>query len=133
VSTTTGRLCQATTKSGRPCQAPPLAGSDFCFHHDPAKAAERKAARSRGGKARHGRLINSIPDHSEAASVQTPEDVLSILEREINTVLRFEPSLNRARTVTAMCQAALRIQDQAEIEARIAALEEVLEKGNEQT
>ena len=46
---TTGRQCKAINKQGQPCGAFALARSNYCFHHDPTKAAERKAARSKGG------------------------------------------------------------------------------------
>ena len=43
------RMCKATTQSGEPCQAPAMAGSDFCFAHDPTKTEQAEAARRAGG------------------------------------------------------------------------------------
>ncbi len=56
---TTPRMCQATTQSGEPCQAPAMASSDFCFAHDPSKATEADAARRAGGLQRARQMDRS--------------------------------------------------------------------------
>jgi hypothetical protein len=33
--------CAGITRAGQRCSSPPVAGSDFCFLHDPARAAGR--------------------------------------------------------------------------------------------
>jgi len=48
-------MCDAITKQGARCRAPARAGSRYCFHHDPACAAQRHEARVKGGKARQAR------------------------------------------------------------------------------
>jgi hypothetical protein len=45
-------LCTATRADGQPCRAPALPGSGYCLNHDPNRAAERQAARERGGRNR---------------------------------------------------------------------------------
>jgi hypothetical protein len=94
---TTNR-CQATTQDGTPCQAYALAGSDYCFHHDPARAAERRQARSKGGRARHGRHISPV-GQAEPIVLDTMADVTTLLERAINETLQLENSIQRARTL----------------------------------
>mgnify|MGYP001577788517 CR=1 FL=1 len=54
--------CAAATKSGQPCRGRPLPGRPFCLSHDPSLAAERDAARQKGGRnraaaARLGKLL----------------------------------------------------------------------------
>jgi len=44
--------CQATKLDGNPCQAPVLAGSRFCWSHDPANRDAADAARRAGGAQR---------------------------------------------------------------------------------
>lgn len=44
--------CQAIARSGRPCGSPPLAGSAWCFIHDPAGAEARRESSRKGGHAR---------------------------------------------------------------------------------
>lgn len=44
--------CKELTAKGKPCEAP-AGASGYCFHHDPARAAERHAARVKGGATSH--------------------------------------------------------------------------------
>lgn len=46
---TTRNLCVSTRRDGQPCTVQALPGSDYCFAHDPARAAQRAEARRRGG------------------------------------------------------------------------------------
>jgi hypothetical protein len=94
----TANRCQAITQEGTPCQAYALAGSDYCFHHDPARAAERRQARSKGGRARHGRHIGPV-GQAEPVVLDTMADVATLLERAINETLQLENSIQRARTL----------------------------------
>ncbi len=122
---TTAKPCKATTQRGAPCQTP-ASGSGWCFHHDPNRAAERAAARAKGGYARHGRAVGSVGAHHAPVSVKTVEDILSLLEDTINDVLALENSLNRARVLGTLALAALRVLEGHELEQRIAALEALL-------
>jgi hypothetical protein len=94
----TANRCQATTQDGTSCQAYAVAGSDYCFHHDPARAAERRQARSKGGRARHGRHIGPV-GQAEPVALDTMVDVATLLERAINETLQLENSIQRARTL----------------------------------
>ncbi len=117
--------CQHTKKNGQPCGAYALRGSAYCFSHDPASAAQRAESRSRGGKARHGRTLTR-PAESAPAVLQTPGDMLAVLEGELNAVLGLETSLHRARTVAALVGVALKTLELNELAAlaeRMAALE----------
>lgn len=123
--TSTAKLCQATTKRGQPCQSP--AGADgFCFWHSPARAAQRAAARSKGGKARHGRAITYLPAEETEISLKSAEDVLALIERAANDALKLERSLSRSRTLGSLAAVALKAVEVTELEARIAALETLL-------
>ena len=51
--------CEGTTPSGRPCQAPMLAGSRFCWSHDPANERAADAARRAGGAQRARQMDRS--------------------------------------------------------------------------
>jgi hypothetical protein len=46
-----GKTCSAMTSEQLKCRAPALAGSEFCFFHDPTKAVERRDAQASGGPA----------------------------------------------------------------------------------
>ena len=123
--TSTARSCQATTRSGQPCKAAALADSPFCFTHDPNTADDRRAARSKGGAARHGRVIGSAAP-AEPVSVKTTADIVGLLERAINDALGLENSLNRARTVGYLALAACKALELDQLADRVAALEAVL-------
>ena len=57
--TTAPRGCEATTQSGNPCQAPTLAGSRFCWSHDPANEKAADVARRAGGAQRARQMERS--------------------------------------------------------------------------
>lgn len=40
------KLCKARKQDGSKCEASALAGSEFCFFHDPSRSADRRAAQS---------------------------------------------------------------------------------------
>ena len=121
----TAPKCQAITQDGTPCRAYALAGSDYCFHHDPAQAAQRSAARSKGGRARHGRHIGPV---GRAAPVElgTMADVAALLQQAIDDTLKLENSLQRARTIGYLAGHFLKALDMAALEQRVIALEHAL-------
>lgn len=124
VSTANRSKCTATNRHGKPCEAYAVAGSEFCFAHDPTLRAKRKEARSAGGKARHRRHITWADDDLRAAvRIRSVADVLALLERATVDELRLENSHNRNRTIASLATAALRALEVGELEQRIAALE----------
>lgn len=121
----TANKCQATTQDGTPCQAYAVAGSDYCFHHDPARAAERREARRRGGRARHGRHIGPVGP-AEPVALDTMADVAALLKCTIDDTLKLENSLQRARTVGYLANLFIKALEMAALERQVAALERVL-------
>jgi len=122
----TAPKCQATTKNGTPCQAYALAGSDYCFHHDPDQAAQRREARSKGGRARHGRHIGPV-GQAEPIELGTMADVATLLRQVIDDTFKLENSLQRARTIGYLAGHFLKALDMAALEQRVIALEHALE------
>lgn len=120
----TARQCKGRTKSGAPCRVATLRGSDYCFTHDPATAQQRKAARSKGGAARHGRMVGVVGQPEKPISVKTIADIVALLERAINDCFAMEKSLARARTVGYLAIAACKALEVADLAARIETLEE---------
>lgn len=123
--TTTGERCKATTRKGSPCQAWAVEGSRFCFWHDPARAQERRAARAKGGKARHGRQIGPTGG-AEPVKIGSAADTLPILERAVNDLLALENSVNRARAIGYLCGQVVKVFEVTDLQARMEALESVL-------
>ena len=116
-----GKRCKHIKANGEPCLAYAIEGSDYCYWHDPATAAQRSEANQRGG--RNSRRVRYIPSEAGDVAIQTPGDVLTVLENELNTVLQFDPSLARARTVGFLVGHALKALEVAELATRIEALE----------
>ena len=121
MATSTAKTCKATTKAGQPCGG--WAGaSGFCFSHDPARAAQRKEARARGGRARHGRRIGTVGADGQV-TIEGLGDVVHVVTAEINTLLTLEKSIGRARAVGYLAGVLVTVYAQSELERRIAALE----------
>ena len=116
------QFCKATTKAGAPCRMLCVGGSEYCFTHDPALAEKRKEARSRGGRARHGRRLGPVGE-GEYVAINSLTDVVRVLERELNEVLHLDRSISRARAVGYLCGIVSGIYKDSELEARLAALE----------
>jgi len=90
--------------------------------HDPALAQERKEARSKGGRRRHGRRLADLGT-GEPVRVDDLGDVCALLARELGALLTLEVSVSRARAVGYLCGQLINAYQQTELEARIAALE----------
>ena len=121
---TTTKRCTAKTKRGLPCKGWAVSGSDFCFVHDPSLAKERAAARSKGGRARHGRRIGQT-GAGDPVILGDVGAVVRLLERVINDALSLENSLQRARTVGSLAGVVLKGLEVGELEDRVSALEQL--------
>lgn len=120
--------CEGETQSGRPCQAPPLKGSRFCFHHDPAKARERQEARSKGGRERvRQQRQAATPGAPQEVDLRSPDQVLAHLEDELAAVLDgLEVSARRAKVVARLLKLALKSLEVGDLAERVEALEELV-------
>jgi hypothetical protein len=118
----TARRCIATTKDGTPCRAYALAGSDYCYQHDPDRAVERREARSRGGRARHGRHLVRQPD-PDPIRLDSLADIVILLQRTIDDTVHLENSIQRARTIGYLASLLIKAWEVASLEQRIFAIE----------
>lgn len=117
------RTCAAVTASGAPCRMAPGIGADFCYTHSPERAAERTAARVRGGEATAGPRYFEAP--AEPAQLRAVEAAQVLIEGTIHAIQRGgDPS--RARAIFAGLRLALVALELGELEARLTALEERL-------
>ena len=109
--------CQTTRKDGRGCTARALTDSDFCFAHDPEKAAERDAARRRGGagKARTARLEKLVPSSLKPA--------LALLFDALREVHDGALTPAQGQALAAIAGAIGRLYQAGVLEERLAALE----------
>ena len=125
--TSAGRLCKARNARGEPCAAYAVAGSRFCFWHDPQKEQERKLARVRGGLARQGRSGIVQDRQGVLIPLRNLSDVVQLVEQTVGDLLTLENSVSRARAVGYLCGVAVKALEASELEERITRLEEQLE------
>jgi hypothetical protein len=88
--------CRATTSKGKQCRSYAIAGSEYCFFHDPAHAPARAAARRRGGKQRSR---SSGPTPFPETEMTSTAGLASFLAQLIRETWTLKPSFARARTL----------------------------------
>lgn len=115
--------CKAKTKAGEACSAWAQAESEYCFMHDPARAAERAAARKTGGL---NRRTTHASEYSGPRQVRTLQDVLGVLDYVLVEALALENSITRGRLLVAICDSFVNTIKTGELEARMLALESIL-------
>ena len=112
--------CAATNAAGSPCSAQPVRPDGFCYWHAPAVAAERAAARRKGGANRSNtaRAKRQLP-----AGVLTADELRGLVGLTIRGVLtnRIEPGVGNS--VANLARAYLAVTEATEHEERLAALE----------
>ena len=118
-----GSLCKASNKRGGPCGAYALHGSAYCFAHDPTRAADRYGARSRGGRARHGRSLGAVATGDQGVKLASMGDVVALLQETVRDVLTLENSIARGRCVGYLAGIAVKALEVSDLEDRIASLE----------
>ena len=126
----TAPKCCAIKRDGTPCNAYARAGSDYCYYHDPQMAAQRHQARSKGGRARHGRQIGPV-GAAPSLPLDTMSGVTVLLQHAINQTLQLENSIARARTLGYLAGLLIKALDIASLEERVLLLERVLQSREE--
>jgi hypothetical protein len=112
--------CAAITRGGSRCASAVLAGSLYCWTHDPAAADRRREASKKGGKARANaeRAKKLIP---EAMSAEDLAGWLSLLFTNVMTG-RIEPKIGTACATIA--RTLHEVKHATDLEERIAELEQ---------
>jgi len=108
-----------------------MLGTDYCFFHDPATVAQRRASRAKGGRARHGRNLGPVDAGPEPVTIKRAADVLPILASEINELRALERSVQRSRCIGYLCGIVVKVFDVTENAERFAALESALRARSE--
>jgi hypothetical protein len=115
------RRCARVHASGRPCGGFAIAGSAYCFAHDPGSAVKRDTARRRGGQA--GRVVTLAESN---VAVRSLADVVTLVEATINDVRAGRVDVRVANAVGYLANVAIKAIEQSDLEARLEALESVL-------
>jgi hypothetical protein len=117
--------CKATTARGDACGSYARADSEYCFTHDPARTAERNAARKKGGKNRAA--AHSGP-YSGPREIRSLADVLRVLDYALAETLLLANGIQRGRLLVAIAGEYTKALQVADLETRIIALEEAAKK-----
>jgi hypothetical protein len=121
----TKHACEAVKSDGSRCQAAALPGSEFCFFHDPSKAAERREAHAAGGRQNRMRTLDRA---ASDVKIEDSGDVIALLSETINQVRKGLIDPRVANSVGYLANIAIRVFAQDEMENRIAKLEQLLER-----
>src|SRR6266849_617538 len=117
------RECTEITRGGERCRAQALAGSSFCFFHDPASAEKRAEAARRGGEKNRSKVLP--PDTSDFP-LRNAADASALVARTINQVLRGEVDPKIANAVGYLLTVHMKAYNTHQLERRIAAIEAVI-------
>lgn len=79
--------CLGVTKLGKPCPYQGVDGGDYCHRHDPARAGDRKAWTTSGGRAKSGgvRALKAV-SRIIAASPDAPRSMGEV-QQQLGTVM----------------------------------------------
>ncbi len=116
--------CTAKNRKGNPCRGYPIAGSNYCFAHDPQRKQERGIARRKGGLNRRTKPSKS----GYPGDIAKLADILFWLNRTLVDTWQQENSLQRSRTIGSLLGIARKILVDSEIEERLLLVEAGLQK-----
>jgi hypothetical protein len=126
--------CKATRKDGKSCAAQAQAGREYCFFHDPDKAADSRAAKSKGGSSGRATLSVVKPWRGEAGDVTvlksaTVPDLVNLLADTIDEVKTGKVDPRVANAVGYLAGVILKALEYDALNERLAALEEAVGVG----
>lgn len=107
------------------CRANARRGSRYCFFHDPESAADREAARKKGGRER-SRKAAVLPADTPDRVLTTASDVTALLAETINQVRRGELDTRVSNAVGYLASILLNAKERDEIEKRLERVESIV-------
>jgi hypothetical protein len=111
--------CAAKTQDDQPCQSPVLAGSEFCYFHDPASGKQRREAQSKGGRNRL--RLEAIPAPPCEVDLTDPGKITDMLNLVANRLVNGQMEPKVAYAVGYLANLALRLKEVRELDEQIAA------------
>lgn len=112
------KRCAGVRRDGQLCTAPVLSDGAYCFAHDPARAADRDAARHKGG--RHSasvvRLRRLVPPRLIP--------IFDKLEQALEEVHAGALKPSQAIAMATLARAMVAVLQAGELEERVRRLEE---------
>jgi hypothetical protein len=114
------RQCRYKKPDGKKCQAHAIAGSEFCFFHDPNRAGDRRVAQQTGGLRNKSA---SLPPDTPDIEMRSVSDVVALLGVTLNQVRRGQIDPRIANAVGYLSSTLLKALEIGRLEARVSALE----------
>lgn len=118
--------CSAITHAGQRCNASAKSGQ-WCYSHDPAQAEQRKRNASKGGK-RAGRGRPSVSPELEEIKGQLRTLLAGVLSGRYETGM-VSVANQVQNTRLRLIEVERKLEENAELEARIEAIEQQIEAG----
>lgn len=117
------KTCKGAKPDGSGCTLSPLQGSDFCFFHDPARAAERREAQSLGGRHNHMKTLDpEAPD----VKVENCQDVRLLIAETINQVRKGAIDPRVANAVGYLANVFIKAVEHGDLENRLREIEAIV-------
>ncbi len=112
------KQCAGTRRDGQRCTAPVMGAGSHCFAHDPERAADRDAARRKGGRnsSRVARIHGLLPPRLMPLFDQ--------LEQALADVLSGELDPRQATAAAAVGRAMVAVLTSGELEDRLRKIEQ---------
>jgi hypothetical protein len=124
----TATRCIARKPDGTNCKSSALPGSNFCFFHDPTKAAERREAQALGGRQNRIKTLDATaPD----VKIEDCGDVVALISETINQLRKGMVDPRVANSVGYLANVLIKAFEQDELETRIERLEALIERRNQ--
>lgn len=123
-------VCKALNEQGLPCGARPNVDSDLCFWHDPKTEREAADARRLGG-ANHNKR-KALRHIYDVLGLGSPNEIRGVLDHALDVELGLEASHNKARVLTQIASAALKLYETTELSNEVAELKAVIKPREEQ-
>lgn len=123
------RRCAAPRVDGQPCQMAPLVDGQYCFSHDPERAADAAEARRVGGHRR--RKEGTIAIAYGLPGLETVAGIRRLLEIVVTDGIGLDNGIARLRVLISTAVAATNLLKVGEFEERLAHLEAAVGRRDE--
>lgn len=113
--------CQFIKDSGEQCEGMAMKDATFCFTHNPETQEEKHLASVKGGENSKKNILDL-----ESVAVQTPQQVVVLLESTINGVRSGEIPPNIANTIGYLAGHMLKAIEVSNLDQRLEMVESVM-------
>jgi len=114
--------CAGTTRDGKPCDAAPMHGGNYCLFHNPKTRDLLAEAQKRGGRANGRKVL----ERAEELPLGNGADVCAFLAKAANGVLNGEIDPKAGTSVGYICSVLMKAHETSSLERRFNALEKAL-------